>query len=233
MSDNSRSLCLYIAGATGDSKRFALPDGETIIGRESSSGIVLSDPSISRRHAKITVSADQILIQDGVEEPSSNGVYLNNQRISGETDLAEGDVLKMGVFRFEVLRLSENETPVSITQVTGVSDLVNYLEQSEINLGDENDIISVVRHMGLTEQVTRKIFDDALDSAMRRSELRKVAMLSKIKLNILEDLWSGRSAQGESGGAGKERDTSSKAIVIALMIAAIVLIIVALSNIVT
>ena len=233
MSENSRSLCLYMAGSAGEDKRFALRSGDTIIGRESTSEIVLSDPSISRRHAKITVTQDQVTIKDGVEEKSSNGVYLNNNRVLGEAAMREGDVLKIGVFRFELLRLSEDESPISITQVSGVDDLALYLKKNEISPGDEEDIVAAATKIGLTEKMARQIFDDALDMAMRRNELRKVAVLSKIKLDILENLWSGgvgatHNGTGETKG---ERDVSSKAIIIALVIAAAVLVIVSLSNI--
>ena len=233
MSENSRSLYLYMAGSAGKSKRFALHPGDTIIGRESSSEIVLSDPSISRLHAKITVTDDQIRIKDGVKEPSSNGVYLNNYKISGEATIREGDVLKIGVFRFEVLRLAEDESPISITQVSGVDDLALYLKKNDIGLGDEEDLLALSKQMGLTEKIAREIFDDALDSAMRRSELRKVAVLSKIKLSTLESLWSEGAGDTNNGkrGASRKQDVSSKAIIIALTIAAAVLAVVALSNV--
>ena len=233
MSDNSRSLYLYMAGSAGKSKRFALRSGDNIIGRESSSEIVLSDPSISRLHAKITVKDDQIRIKDGVKEPSSNGVYLNNYKISGEATIREGDVLKIGVFRFEVLRLAEDESPISITQVSGVDDLALYLKKNDIGLGDEEDLLALSKQMGLTEKIAREIFDDALDSAMRRSELRKVAVLSKIKLNTLESLWSEGAGDTNNGkrDASRKQDVSSKAIIIALSIAAAVLAVVALSNV--
>ena len=54
--------------------------------------LVLSDRTVSRRHAKITVTGDQIFIQD---LGSTNGTELNGERVE-RGKLADGDRITVG-----------------------------------------------------------------------------------------------------------------------------------------
>lgn len=67
-----------------------------IIGREAGCSIVLPDPSISRRHARIAIEAGQMTVYD---ENSTNGTFVNEQRIQQQT-LRPGDIVRIGPFRF-------------------------------------------------------------------------------------------------------------------------------------
>jgi class 3 adenylate cyclase len=72
-----------------------LKSGKTSIGRASANDIVVEDSSASRRHAEIQVdeAADKIVI---VDLGSTNGTYLNRQRLSGEHPLKANDVIRIG-----------------------------------------------------------------------------------------------------------------------------------------
>jgi hypothetical protein len=72
---------------------FPLPaDGEIIIGRSSELDMVLVEDMVSRRHAKISVVADEIHIQD---LGSTNGSFVNGEKIK-HAKLAEGDRILIG-----------------------------------------------------------------------------------------------------------------------------------------
>ncbi|MEE4273242.1 MAG: SpoIIE family protein phosphatase [Thermoanaerobaculales bacterium] len=64
-----------------------------IIGRSSGAGIVVSDRSMSRRHAKLVRDGDGWLIED---LGSRNGTLLDGRRINGATPIAPGSTLKIG-----------------------------------------------------------------------------------------------------------------------------------------
>ncbi len=69
-------------------------DGETVIGRErAAADLVLTDPGISRRHAAVRALGGHITVED---LGSSNGTFVNGQRISTEIELADGDEIQLG-----------------------------------------------------------------------------------------------------------------------------------------
>ncbi|MGB5951819.1 MAG: DUF3662 and FHA domain-containing protein [Ornithinimicrobium sp.] len=79
-----------------DGDQQPLQTAVTSLGRDSSAGIVIDDPGVSRRHAEIRVSHDgphlQVLIRDA---GSTNGTYLNGDQI-GTEELTDGDRITIG-----------------------------------------------------------------------------------------------------------------------------------------
>ncbi|MGO8751138.1 MAG: FHA domain-containing protein [Thermoguttaceae bacterium] len=59
---------------------------------------------ISRHHCAILVDEDFVAVRDF---GSKNGTYVNNQRVTGETELKAGDRLRVGAIDFEVLISAE------------------------------------------------------------------------------------------------------------------------------
>jgi pSer/pThr/pTyr-binding forkhead associated (FHA) protein len=64
-----------------------------VIGRAPSADIVLADPHLSRRHATVQLTAVGVTPTD---LGSTNGSWLNDQRITGSVQLADGDVVRLG-----------------------------------------------------------------------------------------------------------------------------------------
>ena len=44
--------------------RFPLREGETRIGRDPSADVILTDPRVSRRHARVWVDAGMLMLED-------------------------------------------------------------------------------------------------------------------------------------------------------------------------
>ena len=83
-----------------------LQPGANVFGREE--GYVLPDERVSRRHARIlAVSGEYILIDLG----SSNGTFLNGQRVTGPVMLQHGDVIQLGgtLMVFHIRGMQGNE----------------------------------------------------------------------------------------------------------------------------
>ena len=74
-------------------REVALCDGETIVGRDPLSTVFLDDASVSRRHARIRISAGKATVED---LHSKNGTSLAEKKIAGPHALHDGDVLGFG-----------------------------------------------------------------------------------------------------------------------------------------
>ena len=67
--------------------------GENImVGRDRTCAIVLTHPAVSRRHARITLSGREFVLED---LQSANGTYVNNTRVE-RAKLKAGDVVRFG-----------------------------------------------------------------------------------------------------------------------------------------
>lgn len=70
---------------------------EIMIGRDSSNGVVLKDPFVSKKHCRIFLKDGEHHIED---LNSSNGTYVNNNRITGMSRIYHGDRVKIGQVEF-------------------------------------------------------------------------------------------------------------------------------------
>jgi hypothetical protein len=65
-----------------------------ILGREhGSADLVIEDPGVSRRHARVLPDGGGVIVED---LGSSNGTYVNGERISGPVELGAGDEVQVG-----------------------------------------------------------------------------------------------------------------------------------------
>lgn len=66
---------------------------ELLIGRSEKCNLVLDDAYVSQMHARIFSKDDGLMVED---LGSTNGTYLNRNRISSPTQLHRGDRVKIG-----------------------------------------------------------------------------------------------------------------------------------------
>ena len=72
---------------------FELPPGRFLIGRSTECQLSLDDPLVSRKHALLVVSDDQVEVQD---LGSRNGVLVNGEKIAGLHRVDHGDRIMVG-----------------------------------------------------------------------------------------------------------------------------------------
>ena len=106
-----RPRLLVLSGPLKDST-VPLAEGEIAIGREASSGISVSDPSVSRKHFLIRVQDGQVLVRD---LDSRNGTLVNGSPVE-EQWLQHGDTISAGDSSF-LLLLEEDDLPEPAGQV--------------------------------------------------------------------------------------------------------------------
>ena len=79
---------------TGEEDTTAHPIvGETLIGRDPACDLVLSDITVSRRHAAVRQDGNTVVVSD---LGSSNGTFVNGEPVGGRRRLRDGDALRIG-----------------------------------------------------------------------------------------------------------------------------------------
>ena len=72
---------------------YPLEGDQLTIGRDSSNAVAINDAEISRKHARLTFQGGKYVIED---LGSTNGTFVNGQRLSGPFVLKSGDVVSFG-----------------------------------------------------------------------------------------------------------------------------------------
>lgn len=92
---------------------FSLEGDQLTIGRDSSSSVAINDAEISRKHARMTFQGGKYVIED---LGSTNGTFVNGQRLVSAVVLKSGDVVSFGeqiVLMYEALSSDPGETMIS------------------------------------------------------------------------------------------------------------------------
>jgi DNA-binding winged helix-turn-helix (wHTH) protein len=74
-------------------QEFVLNSGETLLGRDPAVDVCVDHPSVSRRHARISIDSDGAILQD---YGSRNGTFLNGRRVDGVAKIHHNDVIGLG-----------------------------------------------------------------------------------------------------------------------------------------
>jgi len=95
-------------------RRIALHEGENVLGREHEATACIDVRSVSRRHARITVSGDRATLED---LGSKNGTFLEGEPVRGPALLTDGDRVRIGTVEMTVRR---DESALSTQSNAGV-----------------------------------------------------------------------------------------------------------------
>jgi hypothetical protein len=72
---------------------FELLPGENVLGRDNDVSVAIPMKSISRRHARIVISGDTVMLED---LGSKNGTWVRGRRIAEPTEIKDGDEIRLG-----------------------------------------------------------------------------------------------------------------------------------------
>jgi hypothetical protein len=74
-------------------RQIPLTAGENVVGRDPSVQVWLDSPSVSRRHARITIDGDRVTLEDLT---SKNGTRVRDSRVTAPLPLVDGDEVRFG-----------------------------------------------------------------------------------------------------------------------------------------
>jgi sigma-B regulation protein RsbU (phosphoserine phosphatase) len=170
-------------------QRFVLSGDAVLIGRQEDAAIYLDSLAVSRQHARIVRQDEVYFIED---VGSSNGTFLNGQRISGKMPLTESDALQIGPY---ILNLCRDQTyPTKATR-----ELADQVVRAQVDAKSSNHtlyaqnpayklqvVLEIAQHLGRTLEM------DALLSRLLEHLLRlfpqadrgMVALCEGERLNI-------------------------------------------------
>jgi pSer/pThr/pTyr-binding forkhead associated (FHA) protein len=100
MNDRPRFALRFISGKYQGGEFPLRMNREIIIGRSSDLDMVLVEDMVSRRHAKISSNEAEVFIQD---MGSTNGTFVNGEKIAGQALLHEGDRILVGTSIIKVV----------------------------------------------------------------------------------------------------------------------------------
>jgi len=101
MGDGQIYAWLVEMGKSGH--RYALEGDDVTIGRGTACEIRLSDPKVSRSHARVVLESGEAILED---LRSAHGVWVNGQKID-KIKLADGDKIQLGDTHF-VLEIEQD-----------------------------------------------------------------------------------------------------------------------------
>lgn len=101
-----------------DSKDILLGEGEYLIGRESKCDICIKNTSVSREHAWLIISGQDVAIQD---MRSSWGTFIDGIQIMGEVPILAGQSLKIGEVSIDLELHSAEDSGAPALSLAGQS----------------------------------------------------------------------------------------------------------------
>lgn len=105
-------------------KIYSLENSDISIGREVGSDVFVNDVEISRRHAHLILQAGNYVLED---LGSTNGTFVNGERLTGQRILRPGDTITLGEnvsLTFESTSFDPNATQVSAAGVASAASTV-------------------------------------------------------------------------------------------------------------
>ena len=104
---------LVLQSGAGAGTEYPLEKDELYLGRDQNNDLVVNDPEVSRRHARLSLEGNTYKLED---LGSTNGTFIRGQRLAGPVLLRPGEVITLGekvVLRFEMSSSDANATVIA------------------------------------------------------------------------------------------------------------------------
>ena len=121
---------MFVLKRPGDRRAavIKLTEGTLVIGRAPSCDIVVTDASVSRRHAELTVKGSLVSVCD---LGSRNGTYVNEEEILSR-NLKPGQCLRFGGVSFMIMRASGGDPATEDYETQSIEDALEPLRLRDL-----------------------------------------------------------------------------------------------------
>jgi two-component system cell cycle response regulator len=137
--------CLVVIAGAELGQSVELDRDELQIGRGDQCALVINSDLVSRHHATVLSVDSRHVVRD---ENSTNGTYVNDQRVTGSVALSDGDQIKIG------------RTVIKYTR-------------SPLEVGYLEHVMGLATHDALTGAFNKRRFDDAFPAEVARASSGK------------------------------------------------------------
>lgn len=99
---------------------FPLEGDQIHLGRDAANGVAINDAEISRKHSRLSFQGGKYVLED---LGSTNGTFVNGQRLAGPVVLKPGDVVSLGehiVLMYDAINMDPGATVVVSRKSTRV-----------------------------------------------------------------------------------------------------------------
>ncbi len=142
----------------GQRKDFPIVNPITVIGRAESCDLRIPVLSVSRRHCEMVVSHEEVKVRDLA---SSNGTYINNQRVN-ESPIKAGDRVVIGPVVFTV-QVDVQPKGIEPVKTRGQRLAEQGPQGSELDAELQAEIAAELDDSSLSETKIEKPFSNSLE----------------------------------------------------------------------
>jgi adenylate cyclase len=175
-------MFIFVCGGAEAAVRHTLRPGETLVGRAVTSQLVVNDSSVSRSHARFTVTGDRCLLED---LGSLNGTYVNGVPIT-TADLAEGDYVVIGSVPGHIERSAEDQLALVDESVVAPFSVVlrRPVDQtpSAMNGADPTRLLTLISEVArslIRQQPLAAILEEVVRLTLEHTEAARVFLVLK------------------------------------------------------
>lgn len=168
----------------GPRTRVPLTAQRTLIGRATESDVFLPDTMLSRRHAQIERREDGYYV---IDLGSTNGTFVNGERLSHEHRLRDGDTISMGDCRLHFSETATTPAPEERPAAEGQSFALQYLRsRTTSQVMSQQDTQRQTRLLHLVSKATssllghrplNELFERVLDVIFESIPIERAALM--------------------------------------------------------